>query len=62
MSQQEKIRERLNQYILKEGVTAKHIAKQLGIFESTLSRFRKNKVELYPETLNMIEFYLDQRC
>ena len=55
---QEEVRENLNRYISDEGVTAKHVAKTLQIHESVLSRFRKNKTILYPETLKQIENYL----
>ena len=55
---QEEIRMRLNQYFLDEGVTAKHVAKILQIHESVLSRFRKDKTVLYPETLDAIEDFL----
>jgi len=55
---QEEIRIKLNQYFLDEGVTAKHVAKILQIHESVLSRFRKNKTDLYPETLDAIKHFL----
>ena len=55
---QEEIRMRLNQYFSDEGVTAKHVAKILQIHESVLSRFRKDKTDLYPETLDAIEHFL----
>lgn len=55
---QDEVRKNLNKYISDEGVTAKHVAKTLEIHESVLSRFRKNKTTLYPETLQAIENYL----
>jgi len=61
MKQSEEIRKRLNQYILNNGVSAKFISCQVGLHESTLSRFRKDKVELYPETLDAIKKYLDSK-
>lgn len=53
---------RLNQYFLDEGVTAKHVAKILQIHESVLSRFRKDKTDLYPETLDAIEQFLSVKA
>lgn len=58
---EEQIRARLNNYITNNGITAKFIANQLDIHESTLSRFRKNRIELYSEQLDAIELYLNKK-
>lgn len=61
MDRDQKLRKRLNQYILNEGVTAKFIANKLSIHESVLSRYRKDKAELYPEQLDAIELFLNSK-
>lgn len=58
---QEEIRQRLNKYIQNEGITAKHICNQLGMSQPLLSKFRKNRINLYPEQITMIEIYLDRK-
>ena len=58
---QKEVRKRLNEYIANEGVTAKHIAKKINIFESVFSKFRQDKADLYPEQLDSIEMFLDTK-
>lgn len=58
---QELIRQKLNEFIADEGIRANFIAQKVNIHVSVFSRFRKNKLDLYPEQLDAIEIFLNSK-
>lgn len=55
---QELLRERLLNYINNEGVNQKFIANQTKISETSLSRFKNRKAELYLVDCDSLNSYL----
>lgn len=61
MSKQEEVRERLKYYIRDFGVSQKFICNQLHMHQPVLSNFKKGKIELSSEKVDMIEDYLNSK-
>jgi hypothetical protein len=60
MGNQDLIRNRVNEYIKSTGVTAKWVADHCNIPVDIMSRFRSNKKDLYKESLETLERYLNE--
>ena len=52
------IRNRLIQYINDKGVKQSHIARALRVPESLLSDFKRDRKDLWPETLAKLDAFL----
>lgn len=61
MYDQEIIRERLNQYISKNGIKAKYIAKQINVPDYMICRFRSNKINLNESSIESLDEYLHNK-
>lgn len=61
MVDKEMLRERLLKYINNEGVNQKFIANQTKISETSLSRFKNRKAELYLVDCDSLDEYLSSK-
>lgn len=61
MLNQDDIRNRLKNYIKIEGVRQKHIADQIGMSESLLSRFKNGTDLLYRCDIEALDNYLTSK-
>ena len=61
MLNQDDLRNRLKNYIKIEGVRQKHIADQIGMSESLLSRFKNGTDLLYRCDIEVLDNYLTSK-
>ena len=59
MNQQQEIRNRLLTYMYDNEVTLKYVSEKSYLRYNLLSRFKNGKVELEPETLSLLNRFLD---